>query len=222
VETTLAGLGYEFNDPELLQRALTHRSWGKPNQERLEFLGDGVLNMLAAEMLFEHKPDAPEGDLSRYRTRMVRGETLARIAAELNLGDHIRLGAGELKSGGFRRESILEDALEAIIGAIYLDSGLDECRQLVGRLWAKTIAELPEAEDLKDPKTQLQEWLQARGQQVPAYRVLSAEGPDHARIFTVECAIDIEHCPLHIGTGESRRKAEQAAAKLAIGVLIPE
>jgi len=219
VDGLLTGLGYEFKNPELLQRALTHRSWGKPNQERLEFLGDGVLNMVAAELLFECKPDSQEGDLSRFRTRMVRGETLADIATGLKLGDHIRLGAGELKSGGFRRESILEDSLEAIIGAAYLDGGLKACHQIIKKLWAETINKLPNADELKDPKTRLQEWLQARGLPLPTYRVLSAEGPDHARVFTIECAIEHDSCPIHTASGESRRKAEQAAAELAMNAL---
>lgn len=216
MDGSLTGLGYQFKNPELLQRALTHRSWGKPNQERLEFLGDGVLNMVAAELLFDCKPDAQEGELSRFRTRMVRGDTLAAIATGLRLGDHIRMGPGELKSGGFRRNSLLEDALEAIIGAVYLDGGLAASKQVISALWADTIRELPDAEDLKDPKTRLQEWLQARGLPLPEYSVLSAKGPDHARTFTVECRIESPAHPIHRATGESRRKAEQAAASMAI------
>jgi len=219
VDSLQAGLGYEFKDPALLKQALTHRSWGKKNQERLEFLGDGVLNMVAAELLFHHKPDAQEGDLSRFRARMVRGETLAKVATGLKLGDHIRLGPGELKSGGYRRDSILEDALEAIIGAIYLDGGFVACQQIIGQLWTGVIDELPSADQLRDPKTKLQEWLQARGYPLPEYQVLSAEGPDHRRVFTVECAIEAGERQLHLASGESRRKAEQAAAKLAIDAL---
>jgi ribonuclease-3 len=150
---------------------------------------------------------------------MVRGETLAEIASELQLGTYIRLGAGELKSGGFRRDSILEDALEAIIGAIYLDGGLESCRQVIGRLWADRIRKLPDADELKDPKTRLQEWLQGRRLPLPVYSIQAAEGPDHNRIFTVECVIEYEKSPVHIATGESRRKAEQAAAKLALDAI---
>ena len=220
MDKLIAGLGYQFRSPELLQQALTHRSWGKKNQERLEFLGDGVLNMVAAELLYKQKPDAQEGDLSRYRARIVRGETLAQIAADLQLGEYVRLGQGELKSGGYRRDSILEDALEAIIGAIYLDGGLPACQKVIGRLWTNLIDELPAADELKDPKTRLQEWLQARGLPLPEYAVQSTEGPDHARIFTVECAIEHAVAPRHIATGDSRRKAEQAAASKAMDALM--
>jgi ribonuclease-3 len=219
VDSLRVKLGYTFTDPELLERALTHKSRSKKNQERLEFLGDAVLGLVAAELLFHSKPEAPEGDLTRYRARLVRGRTLTRIATDLELGDHIRLGPGELKSGGFRRDSILEDAMEAIIGAIYLDSGLAACQEVIGRLWSDVINELPDADQLRDPKTKLQEWLQARGHAVPVYEVLSAEGPDHARVFTVKCTIEVEDAPSHIASGDSRRKAEQAAAKLAIEAL---
>ena len=175
--------------------------------------------MVAAELLFHQKPDAQEGDLSRFRARIVRGETLAEIATELHLGDYIRLGAGELKSRGFKRESILEDTLEAIIGAIYLDRGIEACQQVIGRLWADRIENLPDADALIDPKTRLQEWLQARGLPLPEYSVQSSEGPDHARVFTVECKIEFDRSPRHVASGNSRRKAEQAAAQLALNAL---
>jgi len=200
-----------FSDPSLLTRALTHRSHSAPHYERLEFLGDSLLNLFAAEMLFELRPHADEGDLSRLRSRLVRDQTLAEIATELQLGDHVRLGAGEIKSGGFLRASILADVVEAVIAAIYLDAGFDAARQRVRVLLADRMASLPEADALKDAKTQLQEWLQGRGQALPTYAVLNETGADHAKQFAVQCEV-AGQTPT-TATASSRRQAEQGAAK---------
>lgn len=212
---TLKGLDYAFQRTDLLQLALTHRSRGNPNNERLEFLGDSVLNMTVAGMLFQARPDVPEGDLSRLRARIVRERTLAEVARELKLGDHVLLGPGELKSGGFLRDSILADALEAVIGAVFLDGGFDAARGLVERLMSERIEALPDAEALKDPKTRLQELLQAHSFRLPEYEVIDERGADHDRTFTVRCRVDALAEPIQ-ATSTSRRKAEQAAAKLAL------
>lgn len=213
--STVKGLGYEFRRIDLLRLALTHRSCGNPNNERLEFLGDGVLNMVVAELLFHARPDVPEGDLSRLRARIVRERTLAEVARTLQLGDHVLLGPGELKSGGFLRDSILADALEAIIGAVFLDGGFDAAQGLVEHLMWERIKALPDAEVLKDPKTRLQELLQARNLKLPEYEVIDERGADHDRVFTVVCRIEMLDGPIE-ATSTSRRKAEQAAAKRAI------
>lgn len=214
----LKGLDYDFRRADLLRLALTHRSRGNPNNERLEFLGDSVLNMVVAELLFRARPDVPEGDLSRLRARIVRERTLAEVARELELGDHVLLGAGELKSGGFLRDSILADALEAIIGAVFLDGGFDSARALVERLMAGRIAALPDAETLKDPKTRLQELLQSRSLGLPEYEVVNERGADHDRTFTVVCRVELLEAPIR-ATAASRRRAEQAAAKSALDLI---
>jgi ribonuclease III len=211
----IAGIDYEFSDPDLLQRALTHRSHGPGHYERLEFLGDSLLNFVAAEILYQHRPHAPEGDLSRLRSRLVRDVTLAEIAGELGLGEHLRLGLGEMKSGGFLRESILADVLEAIFGAVYLDGGFDEARRVVRSLLEKREKELPDADRLKDPKTRLQELLQAHGHELPAYEVIAESGADHAKQFEVECRVGQLQAPVRASAG-SRRKAEQAAARMML------
>ena len=211
---SVAGIDYRFDDARVLRAALTHRSVGAANYERLEFLGDSVLNLVVAARLYELRPEASEGDLSRMRARLVRGATLSEVAASLGLGQQLSLGEGELKSGGFRRASILADAFEALLGAIFIDGGYAACRDVVLRLFDPLIAGLPAAEDLKDPKTRLQEWLQGRRLPVPAYRIVNVEGEAHAQTFTAECAI----APLAIATlgqGTSRRVAEQAAAEAA-------
>ena len=208
-------LGCRFAQPALLDLALSHRSRGHPNNERLEFLGDAVLNMVVAELLFRARPEVPEGDLSRLRARIVRERTLAEVARELELGDHVLLGSGELKSGGFLRDSILADALEAIIGALFLDGGFECARSLVERLMAERIAALPDAEQLKDAKTRLQEWLQGRSLDLPDYEVIDQRGADHDRQFTVVCRIAMLEAPVQ-ATAASRRKAEQAAAMKAL------
>ena len=211
----IPGIPYRFNDLGLLELALSHRSVGRLNNERLEFLGDSILNFVVSARLFDLNPDNNEGDLSRLRARVVRGDTLAELAAGLNLGRYIKLGEGEMKSGGFKRDSILADALEAIFGAIYLDGGSRSCEQAILHVCNPFIARLPDANELKDPKTRLQEWLQARAYSLPEYRVLSDEGPPHKKQFLVLCigkAAGIEVT----GKGGSRRKAEQAAASAAL------
>jgi len=217
--SSLRGLGHEFCRTDLLRLALTHRSRGNPNNERLEFLGDAVLNMVVAELLFVARPDVPEGDLSRLRARIVRERTLAEVARQLDLGQHVLLGPGELKSGGFLRDSILADALEALIGAVFLDGGFDSARGLVERLMAERIAALPDAESLKDPKTRLQELLQARSLKLPDYEVIDEHGADHDRSFTVLCRVEMLDAPV-TATATSRRKAEQAAAKGALEAIL--
>jgi len=211
--TKLPGIGYEFADPALLTRALTHRSHGPGHYERLEFLGDGLLNMVAAEMLYQRRPHAPEGDLSRLRSRLVRDRTLAQIATELGLSDYLRLGQGERKSGGFLRESILADVVEALIGAIFIDGGFDEARRVVRELLDERERQLPDADRLKDPKTRLQELLQGHGHPLPEYEVMAESGADHIKQFQVECRVGNLVPPVSAEAG-SRRKAEQAAARL--------
>ena len=218
---TLPGLKYRFNDEKLLSQALTHRSCGSRNNERLEFLGDGLLNFVVADLLYHERPDVPEGDLSRLRARLVRDRTLAEIALELELGRYIRLGPGELKSGGYLRESILADALEAIIGAAYLDGGFDAARTLVEDLIETRLIALPDAEALKDAKTRLQEYMQAQGLNLPEYSVLEEQGPDHARQFTIRCKVSLLEEAV-VATASSRRKAEQAAASIALERLLAE
>lgn len=209
---------YQFSHRGLLESALTHRSVGKNNNERLEFLGDGVLNFIIGHHLFERFPAASEGELSRLRAHLVRGVTLAALAREHQLGDYLRLGPGEQKSGGFRRESILAGALEAVIGAVYLDGGFDAARDMVLALYQDALAGLSLEQGLKDPKTCLQEYLQSRGWPLPEYRVLSAEGDAHAQIFKVACILT-EPVVSTEGAGDSRRKAEQAAAQAALAAL---
>ena len=209
-----ATLAYTFNDPALRERALSHRSVGARNNERLEFLGDGLINLLVAELLYEHFPHAAEGELTRWRARLVSEPALAAVARELELGDELRLGPGELKSGGFRRDSILADALEALIAAVYLDGGWEICRRSVRALFERRLADAANAQD-KDPKTSLQELLQARGLALPLYELVSTSGADHAKVFDVRCTIAA--LDLHAdGRGSSRRAAEQAAAAAAI------
>ena len=207
----LPGVDYKFIDPGLLQEALTHKSVGPNNYERLEFLGDSILSLVVSERLFELFPAAPEGDLSRMRARIVRGQTLSEIASNLAIGKFLNLGEGEKKSGGFRRSSILADALEALLGAIYLDGGFVACRGVIISLCDPLIKELPAAEDLKDPKTCLQEWLQARGRPLPIYTLELEEGADHAKTFHVSCSL-IDDGRSVSASGSGRRKAEQAAA----------
>ncbi|MEE4379570.1 MAG: ribonuclease III [Candidatus Competibacteraceae bacterium] len=206
-------LQYTFHNPHLLEEALTHRSAAGHSNERLEFLGDSILNMVIAAQLFAAYPQASEGELSRLRATLVKGDTLAELARELALGDCLRLGAGELKSGGKRRASILANALEAIFGAVFLDSDFVTCRQLILNLYQNYLNNLPTAEALKDPKTQLQEYLQARGLPLPAYKILEVSGEVHAQRFTVECNTG---AVCTIAVGSSRRKAEQQAAQQAL------
>jgi len=214
----IPGIPYTFKDPELLALALSHRSIGQFNNERLEFLGDAILDFVVSASLFKLRADNDEGDLSRLRARVVRGDTLAKLAASLKLGDYVKLGGGELKSGGFRRNSILADTLEAIFGAIYLDGGFEPCEKVIQHICDPVIAGLPDAEELKDPKTRLQEWLQGHGYPLPDYRLLSENGPPHNKHFVVECVAEAAGIRV-TGAGESRRKAEQAAATIALELI---
>lgn len=211
-------LGHEFAEPGLLAQALTHRSAGSPNNERLEFLGDALLNTAVAIELYRLRPDSPEGELSRLRAALVRGETLAEIGSDLGVGAALRLGEGERKSGGQRRASIVADAVEALVGAVFLDSDFDTVRALVQRHFADRLADLPSAEALKDAKTRLQEHLQRLGSALPEYEVVDTHGADHARRFTVRCRVatlDLERT----ATDTSRRKAEQGAARACLEAL---
>lgn len=208
-------LGYTFKDPNLLILALTHRSFSGRNNERLEFLGDAVLNFIAGEALFQHFPQAKEGQLSRLRARLVKGETLAVLARGFELGEFLRLGSGELKSGGFRRDSILADATEAIIGAIYLDAGMDAARERVLVWLEQEFATLTLVDTNKDSKTRLQEFLQSRGCELPLYEVVDIQGEPHCRTFYVECQIKLLEQKTK-GSGASRRIAEQVAAAEAL------
>jgi ribonuclease-3 len=211
----IPGIPYRFRDTELLALALSHRSLGRLNNERLEFLGDSILNFVVSARLFKIKTSGNEGDLSRLRARVVRGETLADLANGLKLGDYIKLGEGELKSGGYKRKSILADALEALLGAIYLDGGFEACEKVIEHVIAPVIQNLPDAEELKDPKTRLQEYLQSKGLALPEYRLLSDEGPPHRKNFLVQCSS--ENAGFSVtGEGRSRRKAEQMAAAAAL------
>lgn len=213
-------LGYSFKDQDLMVLALTHRSFAGRNNERLEFLGDAILNFVAGEALFERFPQAREGQLSRLRARLVKGETLAVLARGFELGEYLRLGSGELKSGGFRRESILADALEALIGAIYLDAGMEAARERVLDWLTGELDGLTLVDTNKDPKTRLQEFLQSRACELPRYEVVDVQGEPHCRTFMVECQVALLN-EKTLGQGGSRRIAEQvaaAAALIALGV----
>lgn len=205
-------IGYNFIQPELLLQALTHRSAKGQHNERLEFLGDSILGFVIAEALFEKFPKHDEGDLTRMRSTLVKGVTLAEIARDFSLGEHLILGPGELKSGGHRRESILEDAIEAIIGAVYLDSTIAQCKELILKWFAKRLSSIKPGNDQKDPKTRLQEYLQGRRIPLPVYDVIDTSGQSHNQQFTVSCVTEVVNCEI-IAKGTSRRKAEQAAAE---------
>lgn len=206
----MRGIDYQFHDEALRTRALSHRSIGANNNERLEFFGDALVNLVVAELLYERFPKADEGELTRLRARLVSEPALAAIARDLALGDELHLGPGELKSGGFRRDSILADAFEALIAAVYLDGGWTTCRELVRGLVEPRLAQAAEADD-KDAKTRLQEWLQARAEALPAYVLVATSGADHAKVFEVECSLPGSELRGQ-GRGSSRRIAEQAAA----------
>lgn len=214
----VGSLRYTFKNDALLDVALTHRSAGGANNERLEYLGDAILNFVIADALFQALPRAHEGELTRLRATLVRRETLAELARELDLGVAIRLGEGERKSGGWRRNSILANTLEALFGAIYLDSDLETCRAAVLGLFASRLEQLPESSPDKDPKTTLQELLQSRHLPLPAYRVVAEEGEAHDRLFRVECSVVDLDAPV-VAAGRSKRNAEQAAAALALARL---
>lgn len=215
---SLRRLGYRFRDPALLEAALTHRSASRTNYERLEFLGDSVLNFAIALLAFREFPTAPEGDLSRFRAALVSSHSLAAIGAELELGEQLRLGGGELKSGGFRRDSILADSLEALLGAVYLDGGIEAARDVIERLLGARLRDLPSAETLKDPKTRLQEELQSRGLALPKYALEEVGGEPHEQWFVASCeAPDLSQRAT--GRGSSRRRAEQEAAQRVLEAL---
>ena len=200
-------LDYRFKNSDLLEQALTHRSYSQiNNNERLEFLGDSVLSLVISENIYQRESGADEGELSRLRSSLVKEEALARVARDIGLGDFIYLGGGELKSGGFRRSSILSDALEAIIGAIYLDSGFAPAKNTILHLYQDYLLNLPDIDSLKDSKTQLQEYLQSKQLDLPDYVVIQTTGKSHDQIFTVSC--NIESLKMHFnGTGSSRKKA---------------
>ena len=212
-------LNHPFKDIKLLRAAVTHRSTGGTNNERLEFLGDSILNFVVAAELYNRFPKAREGELTRLRALLVRGETVAEIARDLSIGEYLSLGAGELKSGGFQRESILSDALEAIIGAIFLDANLEVCRDRVLDWYeARLNALVPGSGSVKDAKTRLQEYMQARHLPLPEYQVLHIKGDAHNPLFEVQCVVSILEVPM-LGMAASRRKAEQNAAEEVLKVL---
>ena len=206
---------YQFQDPALLTAALTHRSKHSVNNERLEFLGDAILGFVIADELYRRFPDAAEGELSRCRSSLVKGEALAKLARRLELGDYLQLGPGELKSGGYRRNSILADAYEAVIGAIYLDGGLEQARAFIRLNYQDTLPTLSIDDATKDAKTQLQEFLQARRLALPTYNVTATSGSAHEQTFKVSCHVEDFNVNTE-GDGSSRRKAEQMAASAAL------
>lgn len=209
-------LTYHFRQIELLEQALTHRSYSRSsNYERLEFLGDSVLNLVISEDIYRREPEASEGELSRIRASLVKQEALARVARDMDLGDYINLGGGELKSGGYRRSSILSDTLEAIIGAIYLDGGFDAARESTTTLYRDYLRNLPDSSTLTDDKTRLQEYLQSKQIELPEYQVVKTVGKSHDQVFTVSCKVDSITLE-STGKGLSRKKAEQDAAHKAL------
>ena len=208
-------IGHTFSDPSLLQTALTHRSNNSPHNERLEFLGDSILNCVVARQLFDRFPDVPEGDLSRLRANLVRQDSLHQLALALSLGSFLRLGEGELKSGGSQRPSILADALEALFGAIWLDAGFDAASAVIVRLYGVMIKSIVPGQPIKDAKTRLQEYLQGKRLPLPKYSLTATEGEAHAQHFKIACEIDsLKICTE--GSGGSRRAAEQMAAECAL------
>jgi ribonuclease-3 len=218
---TERAFGHDFKNAALCEAALTHRSARGDHNERLEFLGDAVLNCSVARLLYDAHPDADEGALSRLRASLVSGEALAQIAGDLKLGEQLRLGSGELRSGGYRRASILADALEAMVGAIFLDSDFEAAAAAVQRILGGRLEKLPAAETLKDAKTRLQEALQARGLALPVYVLTRAAGEPHAQSFTVTCEVPTFGL-VAVGEGASRRRAEQLAARKVLDQLPPE
>lgn len=214
MKNSVAGIDYRFEDPRFLEEALTHRSIGSGNNERLEFLGDSVLGMVISSRLFELHPRASEGDLTKMRARLVRGTTLAKIARGMDLGRQVMMEPGVMKSGGFRNISILADSFEAVLGAIYLDGGFEACRQVILERFERLIEELPSVDQLKDPKTRLQEWLQGRGRPLPVYSLEFEEGAAHKKTFHVSCVL--EDGMISEAQGSSRSAAEQSAAEIIL------
>ncbi len=211
-------LGHDFSNTELLTMALTHRSFSRNHNERLEFLGDALLGMFIADELYIKFPEAAESDLTRLRSSLVKKEALAQLAKQLDLGSHIRFGIGENKSGGRQKESLLANTLEALIGAIYLDSDLENCRRFILKLYASLLDELTAENIPKDPKSELQEYLQANKKSLPAYNVVAEEGEAHDKLFTIECSIDGITKPI-VAKGRSKRNAEQTAARTALEMI---
>jgi len=214
-------LNYRFRDATLFVQALTHRSASGSNNERLEFLGDAVLDFVISDIVFRIRPEASEGDLSKLRSSLVKDTSLAELASDLGLGEFLILGSGERKTGGHRRESILADALEAIFGAVYLDSGFDASKEIIEHIFSKRLEDLPDAEDLRDPKTRLQEWLQARKLALPDYELANVSGKAHQQKFAVTCTV-IELSQTTHGESTTRRKAEQQAAENMLKILSGE
>ncbi|QCI24900.1 ribonuclease III [Buchnera aphidicola (Rhopalosiphum padi)] len=208
-------LGYTFTHQDLLKQALTHRSASSKHNERLEFLGDSILSFVIANALYKHFPYIDEGDMSRMRATLVRGNTLAEIAYEFDLGEYLQLGQGELKSGGFRRESILANTVEALIGGIYLDSNIKTVEELILKWYEKRLEKISPGDTQKDPKTRLQEYLQSKHLSLPSYLIVEVYGEAHNQLFTIQCEVSTIPKSL-IGKGTSRRKAEQDAAKKAL------
>ena len=205
-------LGYQFIDPDLLTLALSHRSVAAENNERLEFLGDSILGLVVTDFLYREFPQAREGDLSRMRSHIVRGESLAEVAKQLALGPDLLLGSGEMKSGGHRRDSILGDTVEALIGAVYLDRGIEAAREIVTAWFKSFFDSALQAQPVKDAKTALQEWLQHRNKPLPDYLLVSTGGEAHSRLFTVSCKIAAVEAAM-TATASSRRRAEQMVAE---------
>lgn len=213
-----SALAVRFNNSELLEQALTHRSAGQPHNERLEFLGDAILGMIVAERLFNRFPEASEGQLSRLRAQLVKRDTLAKIAREIGLGEYLLMGSGELRAGGQSRDSTLSDALEAFLGAVYLDLGKEAVEQVFDRLFSKRLGQLDLSRSVKDPKTRLQEYLQSRNLALPQYSVTATSGKQHQQRFEVECTLP-DLGMTATGEGRSRRKAEQDAASSALDLI---
>jgi ribonuclease-3 len=211
-------LGVSFNSSELLEQALTHRSAGQPHNERLEFLGDAILGMIVAERLFTLFPEASEGQLSRLRAQLVKRDTLAKIAREIGLGEYLRMGSGELRAGGQSRDSTLSDALEAFLGAVYLDLGTNAVEEVFNSLFDERLQQLDLSRSVKDPKTRLQEYLQSRNLTLPEYSVTATSGKQHQQLFEVECSLPGLEITAR-GEGRSRRKAEQDAASNALELI---
>ena len=212
-------LNYQFNDLRLFEQALTHRSSPGASNERLEFLGDAVLDFVISELVYKAMPDADEGDLSRLRASLVKDTSLAKLAANIGLGEHLILGSGERKTGGHRRESILADALEAVFGAVFLDAGYDASRDVIEAAFGDRLIKLPDPRELRDPKTRLQEWLQARQLGLPEYELAKVSGEAHQQSFEVSCTVnDAEH--QSTGAGTSRRNAEQQSAENMLKLLL--
>jgi len=214
----IEGFGHPFQNPDLLRQALRHRSVGVPHNERMEFLGDALVNLIVAEALHQRWPKADEGALTRARASLVRESSLATIARRMGLGEMIHFGPGELKSGGHRRDSILADALEAVVASVHLDAGFEACRALVLPWFEPMLDELPVGKVEKDPKTRLQEWLQARQASRPEYSLISTSGEEHARTFRVGCRT-LEPPLSAEAEGSSLRAAEQAAAELVLAMI---